>query len=307
MPSVITTGSWPKSLEEGVDTWGGMAYNERELECRKIFTEVSSDRAYEEYVHGQGFGLPQATAEGAPISYDSAHQLWIRRTRPIVRTLGYVISRQARDDNRYMELGEKLATAFGQSFRECEELSAAAIFNNAFDSNYTYGDGKELVATDHPATTNGTYQNEPTAAVDFDEVGVEELAILIWGATNDRGLDAYLKPDKLIVPKELAFEATRVYESDQQSGTANNDVNAAKRMGLFPGGVMPYHWLTDPDAFFMTTNLPNKKEGMIYINRTPFEQSNDGDFDTFNFRRRGYHRYKYDARNPLCVFGSPGA
>jgi hypothetical protein len=306
MAGVITSGNWPKALREGVRKFTRIGYGDGTQECRTIFHEVTSDRAYEEWVAAQGFGLPQATAAGAPTPYDSHAQGYTTRLRPIDYRLGFAITANEVADNLYPRLMASRGRTFGKSFREMEELLGAAVLNNAFDSAHVWGDGIELCATTHPSTGEGTFANEPAAAVDFDEAAVEDMWVLIKNTNDDRGINANLKPRRLVVPDELAFDAVRFYESDLQSGNANNDVNAAKMMKIFPDGVFNYHYLTDADAFFIQTDLV-PDEGLIYLNRQGFRTSRDNEFDTDNMKTKGHMRIAFGAVNPHAIYGSPGA
>jgi len=303
---LITTGSMTKALWPGVNAWFGESYSEWPVEYTDLFTESKSSRAFEEEVGISGFGLAVEKAEGTGVSYDEARQSYIQRYVNRTYMLGFMITQEAIEDNQYnlAVLGKRDAKALAFSMRQTKEILAANVYNRAFSSTYTFADAKELCATDHPLFAGGTFSNELTTAADLSEASLEQAAIDIGGFVNDRGLKISILPKTLIIPKELLFEATRILKSELQSGGANNDINAIKSAGLFPGGLKVNHYLTDTDAWFIRTNAP---EGMKYFNRVETTFGMDNDFDTTNAKFKARFRCSFGATDPRGIYGSPGA
>ena len=301
----ITTGSLTKALWPGVNAWYGETYNEWPAEYPDLFEEQSSSKAFEEEVGVSGFGLAVEKAEGAGVSYDDARQSYINRYVNRTYALGFIITEEAIEDNQYnlAVLGRKDAKALAFSMRQTKEILAANVYNRAFNSSYVFGDAKELCATDHPLFAGGTFANELSVAADLSEASLEQACIDIAGFTNDRGLKIAVQPKSLIIPKELMFEATRILKSELQSNSANNDINALRIMGMFPGGVKVNHYLTDTDAWFVRTNCP---EGMKYFNRVGNSFKPDNDFDTGNAKFKARFRCSFGNTDPRGIFGSPG-
>lgn len=301
--SVINTGNAPKLLWPGLNAVWGRDYEEHPKEFPDLFDIESSDMNYEEEVEMTGFGLASVKQQGAAIVYDSESQQTVTRYTHVAYGLGFVITREEFDDNLYEKKGVTRTQALAFSFRQTKENVAANVYNRAFNSSYTGGDGKELLATDHP-TLAGNQSNELATAADLSEAALEDLAIQIMSATNNRGLKIGLMPKRLIVPVNLAFEAQRILKSSQQSGTANNDINALRAMGVFPDGISVNHYLTDADAFFVRTNVP---QGMKLFDRVKAEFAQDGDFDSGNLKYKGYMRFSVGWTDFRALFGSPGA
>lgn len=300
---VITTGSFPKSLVPGVKKWTHQAYAEHTMECIQVFGAMErSGRKYEETVEATGFGMAPVKSEGGAVAYMGAQQGPTTRFTHVAYGLGFIVTREERDDNLYAELARQRSQALGFSFRQTKETVGSNILNRAFNSSYPGGDGKELCATDHPVAGGGTQSNELAVAADLTEASLEDLMIQIAQAQNNMNLKIALRPQKLIVPPALAFEAERIVNSTLRPGTANNDTNALN--GKLPGGVMVYHYLDDDDAFFVTTDAP---EGLMGFQRTGFEMSRDNDFDTLNFKMKGYERFVFGWADFRGVYGSPGA
>lgn len=249
----ITTGSLTKALWPGVNAWYGETYNEFPAEYTDLFTEAKSNKAFEEDVGVSGFGLAVEKSEGGGISYDDARQSFITRYVNRSFALGFIITEEAIEDNQYnlAVLGRRDSKALAFSMRQTREILAANVYNRAFNSSYVFGDGKELLATDHPLYAGGTFANELAVAADLSEASLEQAVIDIAGFTNDRGLKIAILPKTLIIPKELMFETTRILKSELQSDSANNNINALRQMGMFPGGVKVNHYLTDADAWFI--------------------------------------------------------
>lgn len=302
MAGVITTGSHPKALWPGIKAWWGREYDEFTPEYPDLFKTESSDQAYEEDVQVTGFGLAPIKAEGSSLSYDSEQQGYTTRYTHIAYSLGYIVTFEEQEDGKYEVVSKRRVSALAYSMRQTLENVAANVYNRAFSGSYTFGDGKELIATDHP-TNSGDQSNHLTTAADMSEAALEDLCIQIMDAKNDKGLRINLMPRKLIVPKELVFDATRIVKSVLQNDTANNATNAMREMGMFPEGICVNHYLSDPDAFFIRTGIPR---GMIHYERqaTTFDQDND--FDTKNLKAAAYMRHAFGNTDWRDLFGSPG-
>lgn len=301
--SVISTGSAPKALWEGIQAWWGRDYSEHGMECLELFDKDDSSKAYEEDVEVTGFGLAPVKSEGAGVSYDTESQGTVTRYTHVAYALGFQVTREEFADNLYATVGERRTQALAFSMKTTKEIVGANVYNRAFNSSFAYGDGKELLATDHP-TLDGTQSNELATAADLSEASLEDLCILIDQAKNTRGLEIAIRPDKLVIPPQLRFKAHRILQSVGQSGTANNDVNALRDMGMFPGGVVVNHYLTDADAFFIRTNCPR---GLIMYEREAIDITMDGDFDTDNFKTKAYERYAFGASDFRGLYGTSGA
>jgi hypothetical protein len=303
MAGVITTGNHPKALWPGMHAFFGVTYNEKPVQWKDVFEVDKSTKNYEEDTLVTGFGLAPEKAQGASISYDSHTQGFTKRYTHVVYGLGYVVTREEEEDNLYEVVSKKRIKGLAFSHRQSEETVHANILNRAFNSSFTGGDAKELCATDHP-TVNGNQSNELAVAADFSEASLEDMLIQIRQAKNDRGLRIALVPRKLIVPNNLMFEAERVLKSSQRSGTANNDINAVRSMGLLPEGYSVNDYLTDTDAWFVKTDCPNS---MMHFERRALEFKTDSDFDTENMKAKATRRYSAGWTDWRGIFGSPGA
>lgn len=302
--AVITTGNHPKALWPGIHAWWGLSYAKFPLEWSMIFDEKeASTKAYEEDVEGTGFGLAPVKSEGAAVTYDSHTQGATTRYTHVVYGLGYIITEEEEDDNQYEKLARSRTESLAFSMRTTKEIVHANVLNRAFTSAYAGGDGKELCATDHP-TIDGTQANELATAADFSEASLEDMLILIGQAKNTRGHNIALVGRKLIIPVNLQFEATRVVKSELRSGSAENDVNAVRQMGLLPDGIAVNHYLTDTDAWFVKTDAPN---GMTHFKRKALAFQKDSDFDTANKKHKATERYSAGWTDFRGMFGSPGA
>jgi hypothetical protein len=300
---VISTGNHPKALWPGVHAFVMGEYNMHPTEYTEVFDMEKSKMAYEEDVETTGFGLAQVKSEGASTAYDSHTQGYTTRYTHVAYSLGYIVTREERDDNLYKSRSFKRGKMLSFSFRTTKEIVAANILNRAFNASYVGGDGKELCATDHPSLA-GNWANELATPADLSEASLEDMLTLIGEATNSRGLQIALRGQKLIVPPALAFDAERILKSTLQNDTDKNAINAIKSMGFLPGGACTNHYLTDGDAWFVKTDAPN---GMTGFQRTPFEFSQDNDFDTSNAKAKGYERYSFGWSDPRGLYGTPGA
>lgn len=301
--SIINSGSFAKALWPGVNAWYGKAYSEYQTEYNKLFDTSKSTKAFEEDVGVSSFGLAVVKPEGAPISYDSERQAFITRYSHVVYALGFIITREIMEDDQYAVVGQRKAQGLAFSMRQTKEIVAANVYNRAFNSSYVGGDGKELLATDHPNFAGGTWANELATAADLSEAALEQAHIDIAGFTNDRGLLISVRPTKLIIPRQLMFEAKRILAPDGRPGTDTNDVNAMKQMGLVPE-VIVNHYLTDTDAWFLKTDVPH---GMKHYERRADGFDMDNDFDTENAKYKATARYSFGWTDPRGLFGSPGA
>jgi hypothetical protein len=302
----INTGSFAKALWPGISKWYGEAYKEWPEEYMKIFAMETDTRAYLEDVGVSRFGLAAQKPEGQAIGYDTAKQGFVNRYDHKTYALGFIVTKEAIMDNQYdlSVLGKNDAQALAQSMRQTKEVLGANVYNRGFNSNFTFGDGVELFSAVHPLAGGGTFSNEPAVAADLSEAALEQACIDISGFVDDRGLKISIMPDTLHIPKELRFEAARILKSILQSGTANNDVNALRSLGLFSGGAEMNHYFTDPDAWFIRTNCP---DGMKYINRSSTEFAMDNDFDTSNAKYKAEFRCSFGNTDPRGAYGSEGA
>ena len=299
----ITTGNHPKLLWPGLNALFGTTYNDIPLQHTEVFETNTSDKNYEEDVELTGFGLAPVKTEGGGISYDSHTQGPTTRYTNVTYGLGFIETIEAVEDNLYKQRATSRTKMLARSMRITKETVMANIVNRAFDSNYAGGDGKELLATDHPSLS-GSQSNELAVAADLSEASLEDLFIQIMNATDSRGLRIRLMPKKLIVPSNLTFEAERIVKSNLQNDTANNAINAIKAKGVLPDGVMTWQYLTDTDAWFVKTDAP---ESLKLFNRRAVSFAKDSDFDTDNFKHKATERYVGGWSDWRGLYGSPGA
>jgi len=301
--AAITTGSFAKDLWPGVNALYGMKYAEYPVEHLDIFDKNTSTKAFEEDVGAAMFGLASVKTEGGAISYDSAEQGYIDRYTHVTYGLGFIITREMYDDGIAATVALRRAGALAFSIRQTAETVAGNVLNRAFNSSYTYGDGVELCSTAHPNVKGGTWRNELATAADLSEASLEQACIDIAGMTTDSGLKIAVRPTKLIIPKELMFEAQRILMSDKRVGTGDNDLNAMKKMGIL-STIVVNHYLTDTDAFFIKTDCP---DGMKYFERRAPAFQTDNDFDTENAKFKATFRASWGCTDKRSIFGSPGA
>lgn len=304
MSGAINTGSIAKLLWPGLNKIWGTDYTEHPAEWSDVFDTETSTMHREEDQLMPGFGLAPIKEQGAGVSYDTTSQGYTSRYTHVAYGLGFVVTREAIDDNQYEKKAFAGARSLAFSFRQTKENVAANVLNRAFNSSYTGGDVKELLATDHPLQSGGTFSNELATPADLSEAALEDISIQIMNAVNERGLRISLMGECVIVPPSLVFEATRILKSQLQSGTANNDVNALRSMGMFPRGVKVNHYLTDTDAWFVKTNAP---QGLKHFKRIAPEFAQDNDFDSSNLKYKGYERYSFGWTDPRGLYGSAGA
>jgi hypothetical protein len=300
----ISRSQLVKELEPGLNALFGLEYNKYENEHAEIFNTEASDRAFEEEVMLTGFGSAPVKNEGAAVTFDQATESFTARYTHETIAMAFAITEEAIEDNLYDRLAARYTRALARSMANTKQVKAANVLNNAFNSSFAGGDGKELCATDHPIATGGTFANELSVAADLSETSLEQSMIDIAAFVDERGLLISTQGRKLIVPSELQFVADRLTESAFRVGTADNDINASRNMGMIPEGYTVNNYLTDPDAFFLKTDIPN---GFKLFQRSPIRTSMEGDFDTGNVRYKARERYSFGFSDPRCVFGSPGA
>jgi hypothetical protein len=301
--SVINSGSFAKALWPGVNAWYGRAYDQYPEEYTKLFTKQTSTKAFEEDVGVSSFGLAVQKSEGAPISYDSERQGFITRYQHAVYALGFIITREMMEDDQYDIIGKRKAEGLAFSMRQTKEVLGANVYNRAFNSLYTGGDGVSLINAAHPNIKGGTWSNQIATAADLSEAALEQACIDIAGFTNDAGLLIAVRPEKLVIPRQLIFEAKRILGTEGRVGTDNNDLNAIKTLGSIPT-VVTNHFLTDTDAWFIGTNVQN---GMKYMERRADSFDMDNDWDTENAKYKATARYSFGWTDPRALYGSAGA
>ena len=299
----ISRSQLVKELEPGLNALFGLEYKRYENQHTEIFDTENSDRAFEEEVMLSGFGNAQVKGEGQGVSYDSAQETFTSRYTHDTIALAFSITEEAIEDNLYDRLASRYTKALARSMANTKQVKAANVLNNAFDSSFAGGDGKELCATDHP-TIAGTFSNELATSADLNETSLEQSLIDIAAFTDERGLKVAARGLKLIIPSELQFTAERLMKSAQRVGTADNDINAINSMGMIPQGYVVNNFLTDTDAFFIKTDVPN---GLKHFVRSPINTKMEGDFDTGNVRYKARERYSFGFSDPRGIFGSPGA
>ena len=300
----ISRAQLAKELEPGLNALFGLEYDRYENEHAEIFDEEASDRAFEEEVMLGGFGTAPVKSEGGTISFDDAQETFTARYTHETIALAFAISEEAIEDNLYDRLASRYTKALARSMAQTKQIKAASILNNAFTAGASAGgDGAALCSSSHPSLS-GNQRNLLSVAADLHETSLEQMLIDIAGFTDERGLKVAVRGMKLIIPKELQFIAERVMNSNLRSGTADNDANAIRNMGMLPEGAVVNHFLTDTDAFFIKTDAPN---GFKMFNRSPIKTAMEGDFDTGNMRFKARERYSFGFSDWRCVFGTPGA
>jgi len=300
----ISRAQLAKELEPGLNALFGLEYARYADESSEIYDTESSERAFEEEVMLSGFGSAPVKGEGSAVSFDDAQEAYTARYTHETIALAFSITEEAIEDNLYDRLASRYTKALARSMANTKQVKAAATLNNAFDSTFAGGDGKELCATDHPLVNNGSLANEPSTDADLNETSLENALIDIAAFVDERGLKVSVRGQKLIVPPALQFVADRLLESTLRPGSADNDVNAMRNMGMLPQGYTVNHYLTDTDAFFIKTDAPR---GFVHFERMPMSTKMEGDFDTGNVRFKARERYSYGYSDPRCVYGSKGA
>jgi hypothetical protein len=293
-----------KELLPGLNALFGMEYKTYGEEHKEIYETETSERSFEEETKLAGFSAAPVKNEGAAIAYDNAQEAWTARYNHETIAMGFSITEEAMEDNLYDSLSARYTKSLARAMAFTKQVKAASILNNGFNSAFTYGDGQALFSTAHPLISGGTNSNRPATAADLNETSLEAAVIQIAGWTDERGLLIAAKPRKLIVPPQLQFVATRLLETSLRVGTTDNDINALKNNGSIPEGYTVNHFLTDTNAWFLTTDVPN---GLKHFVRVPLATSMDADFDTGNNRYKARERYSFGVSDPLGMFASPGA
>jgi hypothetical protein len=293
-----------KELLPGLNALFGLEYAKYGEEHKEIYETETSERSFEEETKLSGFSAAPVKNEGSAIAYDNAQEAWTARYTHETIAMGFSITEEAVEDNLYDSLSSRYTKALARGMAYTKQVKAAYVLNNAFTGGPTYGDGVVLCSTAHPLVSGGTNSNTPSTAADLNETSLENAVIQIAAWTDERSLLIAAKPKKLIVPPSLMFVATRLLETELRVSTADNDINALKNNGSIPEGYTVNHFLTDTNAWFLLTDVPN---GLKHFVRTPLSTGMDGDFDTGNVRYKSRERYSFGVSDPLGIFGSPGA
>ena len=293
-----------KEMLPGLNALFGLEYKTYGEEHKEIYETETSERSFEEETKLSGFSAAPVKNEGQALAYDNAQEAWTARYNHETIAMGFSITEEAVEDNLYASLAARYTKALARAMAYTKQIKAAAILNQGFNSAVVYGDGKSLFATDHPLVSGGVNSNRPATAADLNETSLEAAVIQIAAWTDERGLLIAAKPRKLIVPPALQFVATRLLETSLRVGTTDNDVNALKTNGSIPEGYVINHFLTDTNAWFLKTDVPN---GLKHFVRVPMSTGMDQDFDTGNSRYKARERYSFGLSDPLGMFGSPGS
>ena len=298
----INTGNFAKALYPGVNFWYGKSYNEFKTQYTDLFETKSSKRAWEEVVSQSGYGLAQVIGEGATVPFDVERQGFIDRATHVEYGLGAIITKNMYEDDLYDVVMEKKGKGLGRSVHQVRETVGANVFNRAFNTSYTFGDGKALLVSDHPNIAGGTWSNVPSVAADISEAALEQACIDIGKYTDDRGLKIAVKPKGLVIPIDLDFETNKILKTEYEVGTANNTVNIVR--SRFPMGATINNYLTDTDAWFIKTDVP---DGAIYWERSAPAFTMDNDFDTDNAKFKVKARFSFMVADKKQWYGSAGA
>jgi hypothetical protein len=301
--AIINTGSFSKALWPGVNAWYGKAYDEYPVEWSDLFDKYTSRKAFEEDVGISSFGLAAIKPEGSGVSYDTETQGFITRYTHIAYALGFIVTKEAFEDDQYDVIGERRARALAYSMRQTKEIVGANVYNRAFSSSYVGGDGVSMCSASHPNVAGGTWSNILSVAANLSEAALEQACIDISRFKNDRGLLIQVVPQSLHIPPELMFTAERILKSQYRVGTANNDINALVSMGKFPKGIKVNHYFTSTTAWWLRTNAP---DGLKYFERRPDSFTEDNDFDTENAKFKATARYSFYWTDPRAIYGTAG-
>ena len=293
-----------KELEPGLNALFGLEYKNYETQHTEIYDIENSDRAFEEEVMLSGFANAAVKAEGSAVTFDTANEAFTSRYTHETVALAFAITEEAIEDNLYDRIATRYTKALARSMAQTKQIKSANVLNNGFNSSFPGGDGKELFATDHPTQSAGTLANELSTSADLSETSLEQAMIDIAAFKDERGFKIAARGLKLIIPSELQFTAERILRSPARVGTADNDLNALSSKGMLPQGYVVNNYLTDTDAFFIKTDVPN---GMKMFNRANLKTAMEGDFDTGNVRYKARERYSFGFSDWRGMFGSPGA
>ena len=297
----ISRAQLVKELEPGLNALFGLEYNRYENQHAEIYITETSDRAFEEEVMLSGFASAPVKQEGAGVVFDQAGETFTARYTHDTVALAFAITEEAIEDNLYDRLAARYTRALARSMSNTKQVKAANVLNNAQNTAFTGGDGKTLINSAHPLATGGTFSNVLATAADLNETSLEQSLIDIAGFVDERGLKIAAQGVKMIIPKELQFTAERLMKSPQRTATADNDINAIASMGMVPQGYRVNNFLTDTDAFFLLTDVPN---GLKHFVRSPIKTAIEGDFDTGNVRFKARERYSFGFSDPRCIFGN---
>ena len=298
----ISRSQLVKELEPGLNALFGLEYNRYENQHAEIFPSETSDRAFEEEVMLSGFASAPVKQEGAGVVFDQAGETFTARYSHETIALAFSITEEAIEDNLYDRLAARYTRALARSMSNTKQVKAASVLNNAQKtSGFNGGDGKPLIANDHPLATGSTLSNVLATAADLNETSLEQSLIDISSFVDERGLKIATQGRKMVIPKELQFTAERIMKSPQRVGTADNDINAIANMGMVPEGYVVNNFLTDTDSYFLLTDAPN---GFKHFIRSPIKTAMEGDFDTGNVRFKARERYSFGFSDPRCVFGN---
>lgn len=305
MSGIVNTGSFPKRLWPGVLAWIGDEYNMYEMQYMKIFQTMKSDKRYEDITGLVGMGLAVIKGEGDAVEYASPKQGFTNRFINVVYGKGFVITQEMQDDDQYaMTIAQRGARQLARSMIQTKETIGANVLNNAFSGSYLGGDGVALCSTAHPlaGVTGSTFSNRAATDSDLSEASLEQAIIDIAGFLDDAGLKIKVMPMRMIIPRQVEFDARRILMSDYQVQTANNDINASK--GFIPEGYFVNNFLTDQDAWFIINDCP---DSLIHMERSAYELTSDDDFDTSNAKFKVMERYSFGWADPRGIYGTPGA
>jgi len=303
----ISRAQLAKELEPGLNSLFGLSYDEYDREYEEIFAIEDSQRAFEEEVLITGFGSAPTKTEGQGVSFDNASESYSARYTHDTVALAFALTEESVEDNLYDSLGKRYVKALAKSMAHTKEVKGADILNNAFSSSFTGGDGKSLIATDHPLSGGGSAANRQTSMADLNETSLEAMLIDISDFVDDRGLLISVQATKMIVPSELVFVADRILNSTLRTATADNDLNSIRNTGVLPGGYSVNHYLTDPDAFFILTSVTEQGDGLKMFQRSGMETSMEPDFSTGNIRYKARERYSFGFSDWRGIYGSQGA
>ena len=303
----ISRAQLAKELEPGLNSLFGLEYDQYQQEYTEIFSIEDSQKAFEEEVLVMGFGSAPTKSEGQGVVFDNSSESYTARYTHDTIALAFALTEEAVEDNLYDSLGKRYTKALARSMANTKEVKGANVLNNAFSTSFTGGDGKPLIATDHPLAGGGTAANRATSMADLNETSLEDALIDISTFTDDRGLTISVNASKLVVPPQLVFVADRILNSTLRSGTSDNDINAIKNTGVLPGGYTVNHYLNDPDAWFCLTSVSDQGEGLKMFQRTGMETNMEPDFSTGNIRYKARERYSFGWSNWRGMYGSQGA
>jgi hypothetical protein len=301
--ATITRAQIQKELVPGLKSLFGLEYNKYPEEHLDIYEVDSSEKAFEEELKLSGFGAAVVKPEGSSITYDSAQEAWVARFTHETVSLGFMITEEAMEDNLYESLSKRYTKALARAMAHTKQVKAASLLNTGF-TTYKSGDNVYLFSASHPLTGGGVVANKPSTDVDLNETSIEAAVIQISQWTDERGLLIAAKPKRLVIPPQLMFVATRILKNENRPGTADRDINAIVKNNVIPGGFAVNHYLTDTNAWFMSTDVPN---GMKMFKRRAYKFEEDSDFETGNLKMKASERYSFGVADPLGVWGTSGS